>query len=162
MPSVLFVCMANQYRSPLAGAYFCRELDLRAQTREWTVESAGTWAQPDLPAALQAQQAALEAGLSLDTHVTRQVSLELLRRFDLILAMEVGQVEAMRTEFPSMASKIHLLTEVARGISYSIPDPMMSDEGWSQIPAELHQLIQQGFDGIVTLANTLHKNSLEE
>jgi len=102
-------------------------------------------------------QAALNTGVDLDVHKTRQTSLELLRRFDLVLAMEVGQVEALRTEFPAMADRIHLLTEITRGIPYSIPDPMMSNEGWTEIPAELHKLVQQGFEQIITLANDLHK-----
>ena len=157
MPSVLFVCTANQYRSPLAAAYFQHELELHGQLHDWTVESAGTWAEPDLPAAPQAQQAALDAGLNLNGHAARQVSLELLRSFDLILAMESGQVEAMLIEFPSLAGKIHLLPEAAVGSAYNVPDPFMSDEKSENVSAEIRNLIKKGFDRLVNLASALHE-----
>lgn len=162
MPSVLFVCTANQYRSPLAAAYFRQELISCGLERDWIVESAGTWAQAGFPAVPQARQAALEAGLSLDGHSARQVSLELLQRFDLILAMEAGQVEAMQTEFPSEAEKIHLLAKVAGNSSYNIPDPFMTEEKAWKIAAELHHLLQQGFERITVLASKMHENSTKE
>lgn len=162
MPSVLFVCSANQYRSPLAAAFFRRELETRGQLQDWTVESAGTWALPGYPAAAQAQQAALVAGLNLSGHVARQVNLELLSSFDLVLAMESGQVEAMRVEFPAFTNKIRLLAEVAAGKSYNIPDPFLYDEESSNVAVELGDLIQQGFERIVTLASALHENPIEE
>jgi len=162
MPSVLFVCTANQYRSPLATAYFRQELSSRGLEGDWTVESAGTWAQAGLPAALQAQQVAIEAGLRLDGHAARQVSLELLRQFDLVLAMESGQVEAMQIEFPTVADKIHLLAEAAGVSSYNIPDPFMTDEKAWKVAAELHHLIQQGFERITSLAREMYENSTKE
>ena len=162
MLSVLFVCSANQYRSPFAAAFFRRELESRDQLQDWTVESAGTWALPGYPAAVQAQQAAHAADLDLNGHVARQVSLELLSGFDLILAMESGQVEAMGVEFPILAHRIRLLAEVATGMPYDIPDPFAIGEESSNVAVELGNLVHQGFDHIVTLASVLHENPTKE
>ncbi|MGB9521787.1 MAG: low molecular weight phosphatase family protein, partial [Anaerolineales bacterium] len=47
MPSVLFVCTANQCRSPLAQGLF--QLALNGQLSGWRIDSAGTWAVNGLP-----------------------------------------------------------------------------------------------------------------
>jgi len=154
MPSILFICTANQYRSPLAAAFFKKELETRGELPGWIVESAGTWAQPDLPAALPAQQAAIKLGVNLGEHLTRPVSEELLSEFDLVLAMEAGQVEAMEAEFPSTFRKIYLLTEVATGVSYDIPDPAKSDVSQTELASEIQHLIQRGYKDILTIAKT--------
>ena len=161
MPSVLFVCTANQYRSPLAAACFHFELEARGQLRDWTVESAGTWAQPGLPAAVQAREAAVKLGISLDGHVTRQVSAELVQGFDLVLLMEAGQVEAMNAEFPSTARKMFLLSEMVAGVGYNIPDPALFYQEGQEIALEIRDLVSRGFDKIVSLAESLHENSFE-
>jgi len=161
MPSVLFVCTANQYRSPLAAAYFRRELETHGAPRHWTVESAGTWARAGAPAAPQAQQAAREAGLNLDGHFARQVDLELLGRFDLILAMEAGQVEAIQVEFPAVARRIHLLSAAVGRAAYDIPDPFLSKEDARQVAAEIQALLQGGFERLTSLAAQLHADATE-
>lgn len=128
---------------------------MHGQSNGWTVESAGTWTQPNSPAVPQAKREILKSGLSLEGHFSRQVTFDLLQRFDLILAMEAGQVEAMQTEFSSAAYKIHLLTEIVSGISYNIPDPFVSDVVSSEISNEIYDLIKGGFDRIVLTANEL-------
>lgn len=158
MSSILFVCKANQYRSPLAAACFRRELEKHEMLSEWTVESAGTWAQPGLTAALSAQKEASRLGISLEGHLTREVDTELIQGFDLVLAMEAGQVEAMEAEFPSMSGKIFLLAEVTNGVRYDIPDPVLTQENWQMIATELEDMIKQGFDKIVALAEEKSAN----
>jgi protein-tyrosine phosphatase len=49
MPSVLFVCRANQFRSPLAAACLQRAIKQVGTGTDWVVESAGTWTKPGLP-----------------------------------------------------------------------------------------------------------------
>ena len=152
MPSVLFVCKANQYRSPLAKAFFQRELEQRNMLSGWIVESAGTWAQPGLQAALSAQKEATRLGISLEGHLTREVETEFIQRFDLVLAMEAGQVEAMEAEFPSMAGKIFLLAKVTNEFGYDIPDPALVQDNWQMITTAIEEIIKQGFAKIVALA----------
>ena len=70
--------------------------------------------------------------------------------------------EAMQTEFPSIANKIHLLSEAAGVASYNIPDPFMTDEKAWKVAAEIHHLIQQGFERLTSLTSQLHENSTKE
>jgi protein-tyrosine phosphatase len=157
MPSILFVCTANQFRSPLAAAFFVNCLDQDNTLETWRVESAGTWAIPNLPAASLALKAADRLGLiGLKAHRTRLVDKALLDQFDLILVMEIGHVEAIRIEFPSVRERLSLLSEVVDGVPYSILDPADYGRDPQEVVSELHSLIQRGAKKISILAQSLH------
>ena len=123
----LFVCMANQFRSPIAAACLQQIVQREYPEEEWVVESAGTWTKDGLPAPTHTLRIAQSLGLAgLERHATRQVHQALLDRFDLVLVMENGQKEALRFEFPSASGRIYLLSELVDGIDYDIPDPSSS------------------------------------
>ena len=50
MPTLLFVCTANRFRSPLAAAYAARQLRDAGLPADWQAASAGTWTPAGLPA----------------------------------------------------------------------------------------------------------------
>ena len=157
MPSILFVCTANQFRSPLAAACFINCLDQENAHDKWRVESAGTWTIPGLPAANLALKAAGRLGLPrLNAHRTRQVDQALLDQFDLILVMESGHLEAIASEFPSVCGRLKLLSEVADGLPYSILDPADVRDDPQGVASELQLLIKRGANKISTLAQSLH------
>ena len=159
MPSILFVCLANRYRSPLAAAFFCQCLEQASDQRNWFVGSAGTWAQPGLPPDGRALQDARDRKLDIKSHRSRQVNAILLSQSNLVLVMEAGQKEALQIEFPKDREKIYLLSEVTEGISYDIPDPFGPDSGTHQeIANELYVLIKRGFKNICTLALDIQNN----
>jgi protein-tyrosine phosphatase len=159
MPSILFVCSANQFRSPLAAAFLRKLLETDKSTKEWRVESAGTWTKPGLPASTAAIRIVDHLGLpGLNTHRTRQVSSELLDKYDLILVMEQGQREAIASEFPSAIDRTRLLTEVVDGLPYDIPDPVGLKNDLRDVASELQELIEKGGDYILKLAESLHRN----
>ena len=123
MPSVLFVCTANLYRSPLAAAFLRAELKRAADGKEWLIDSAGTWTKTGTLIHVQTIEDAGHFGLDVRGHRSRQVTMELLSRQDLILVMEAGHKEALDIEFPDQAGKIYLLADVVDGLTYDIPDP---------------------------------------
>src|SRR5512142_1493029 len=108
MPSILFVCTGNQYRSPIAAAYLRRLLKERG-VEGWLVASAGTWAVPGRPIFPDAAQAAAKLGVDVRSHVTRLVDEAILSDHDLILVMEKGHKEALRVEFPAVRDRLFLL-----------------------------------------------------
>src|SRR6266511_4333719 len=101
MPSILFVCSANQFRSPIAAACLIKNIKQVNRERKWIVESAGTWTSTGLLMPDFALQVGNQLGLDgLSNHQTRQVDQKLLNEFDLIIVMEIGHKEAISHEFP--------------------------------------------------------------
>ena len=124
MPSILFICTANQIRSPFAAAYFEKLLSEHEAPRRdsWRIASAGTWAEPGLPVDFHLRNFEQKWGLNFSSHKTQQVDHDLLDSYGLVLAMEKGQREALIYEFPKYAEKIKLLTDFC-GPAYDIDDP---------------------------------------
>ena len=153
MPSVLFVCTANLYRSPLAAAFLKDELKDTPGGIKCEIDSAGTWTTSGALIPSQTIEDANRFGLDVRTHKSKQVTAELLSQYDLILVMETGHKEALRIEFPDQSKKVHLLSEVVDGLIYDIPDPF-TREGNDDLDVanELHKIIKRGYKKIFTLA----------
>jgi len=158
MPSVLFVCTANRFRSPIVSACFARRLHERGDAPAWSVGSAGTWAEPDLPVIPSAQWMADHLKLDLQAHKSLRVDRALLACYDLILVMAHSHQEALLVEFPEIQDRLFLLAKVAAGVAYDIPDPVvLQDETFLDIARELSDLIDKGFDEICLLAHQLQR-----
>jgi len=158
MPSILFVCTANQFRSPLAAAFLLKLIGSDHGTEEWRVESAGTWTEPGRPAASLALRIAKRLNLpGLNEHRTCQVSQELLDGYDLILMMETGQLEAIASEFHTVFGRLMLLSEIVDGVPYDIPDPVNVMNDPDEVASELQMLIEKGGNKILKLAESLHQ-----
>lgn len=163
MPFILFVCSANQFRSPIAAACLLKNIKQENADRKWIVESAGTWTSAGLPMPDFAIQVANQLGLDgLANHQTRQVDQKLLNEFDLIIVMEIGHKEAIRNEFPSVADRLYLLSEIVDDISYDIPDPTDPGVNPNDIGREINNLIKEGEENILDLAESISKYRLPE
>jgi protein-tyrosine phosphatase len=123
MKTILFVCTANQFRSPIAAVYFTRKLIFFGLTEFWTVGSAGTWTIPGMPAHPRAVVSAAKLGLDLSLHKTREVDADLLYSSDLIIVMQNSHKEAIGVEFPTVKNKILLLGNLGIIPIGDIPDP---------------------------------------
>jgi protein-tyrosine phosphatase len=158
MPSVLFVCTANRFRSPLAEAIFKQCLDDAGCQEGWDVSSAGTWVESGLPAYPTAARAAKGMGLDIHSHRTQPVTAELLLRMDLIIVMEAGHAEAIQIEFPESARKTILMSEIVKGFSYDIPDPFDPIVDSQQALAEeVCHLVKMGYNKIYAKAGKCEK-----
>lgn len=156
MPSILFVCTANQFRSPLAAACLMDIIQKTQPTEVWKVESAGTWTRAGNPAPDFVQQIAKGFGLpDIGSHRTRQVNLELLSQFDLIIVMEAGHKEALNIEFPTLKKHIFMLSEIVEGIQCDIPDPVVLGIEPDEIARELKIMVNDGESKILDLARSL-------
>ena len=152
MPSLLFVCSANQLRSPLAEVLFRSQLDRRGQGAAWQVGSAGVWALEGSPAARAALQTAAARGLNLAQHVARPVTEDLLRGADLVLVMEREHLEALGESFPRFGDRIHLLSEMV-GEQGEVEDPIgLPLERVRSLMDELERILQAGWPRIRALA----------
>jgi protein-tyrosine phosphatase len=151
--SVLFVCTANICRSPMAAALMRARLQKeQSDWREWRVESAGTWAMEGEMAARFSRQVMAERGLDISAHRARTVTAEMLHKFDLILTMEPGQKEALQVEFPAIAKRVFLLSEMDGTLS-TVEDPYgRAVEAYKQTAEKIDRMLANGMARIVALA----------
>lgn len=155
MPSVLFICTGNMFRSPIAEAAFRDQLQ-RDGRSGWTVSSAGTWTAPGQPPPAATVDLARALGLDLSGHLTRLVDESMLDLADAVLVMESGHKESLQIEFPESRKKIFLLAEVVKGMKYDIPDPAMSPGDTDVILTNLTQMVREGREKIYRLAKSHH------
>jgi protein-tyrosine-phosphatase len=127
MSEILFVCTANQFRSPIAAAYFTRKLNSNGNPNNIQVSSAGTWTPDGLPAHPKAIEAGLKLGLDLKHHRTREVNAEMLEAADRIIVMQHSHKEAIEAEFQFAQGKVSLLGELARITEVEIQDPALEN-----------------------------------
>jgi len=150
MRSVIFVCTANICRSPMAEGLLKKLLG--PEIESWRIESAGTWAYSGQPASTRVMQVLEKRGVFLDDHRSRSVDEELLNSFNLILVMEKGHKEALVAEFPDLAGRIYLLSEMA-GKEQEVRDPMGGDTPDFEAAAdEIEHYLQTGLERIRELA----------
>ena len=112
---VLFVCMGNICRSPLAEGVFRAEVHVAGLDSQIEVASAGTgdWHVGD-PPHRHAQAAALEKGFSIADLRGRQVTSMDFSLFDHVIAMDLVNVaELQKLAPPSLAYKIKLFMSFA-------------------------------------------------
>ena len=152
MPSVLFVCTANRFRSPLAAAFFRKALADFAVAGAWDVDSAGTWTVPGLPILPEVPLIARKYDIDLVRHRSKPVTEALLAAQDLILVMEAGHREALQNEFPSSSERVYLLSQAVEDRTYDIPDLIDSVESMMEIGINLYDLLQNGYGNICSLA----------
>lgn len=120
---ILFVCTANQCRSPMAEAIMKDHLNKMALPFNWVVQSAGTWAENGHPATPFGVQVMAQRGLDTSSHQSQLITSDLLSHFDLILTMEAGHKEAIQIEFPEFSEKVFMLSEMI-GDQINIEDPI--------------------------------------
>ncbi len=128
-PSILFVCLGNICRSPLAdGALRHR---VRQQGLGWTVDSAGTggWHKGEPPDA-RAIAVARAHGVDIAGLRARQVQAQDFDRFDLILAMDHDNLAGLARLAPmgSPAELCLALDLVAGRQGQAVADPYYGDD----------------------------------
>ncbi len=142
--NLLFVCTGNTCRSPIAEAMTDDALE-RSSTTGVKTKSAGTFACEDSEATPYAQQVMEEIGLSLEKHRSQQITPELVKWADIILAMGKEQIEQLEAIAPDAKDKLHTLLGYVAGVygdpidhNYDVIDPF--DEELEDYRACVEQL----------------------
>jgi len=135
---ILFVCMGNTCRSPLAEV-IARRAIAEGGIAEVTAASAGVAAHVRAPASPGAQAVAAEAGLDLAPHRSAMLTEAVMATADLVLCME--DFHLWRALELGGGDKCHLLTEMA-GESGDVADPFGgSDDIYRATFNELERLV---------------------
>lgn len=127
--SILFVCLGNICRSPLAEGVFGAVLAERGIGPGMAIDSAGTggWhagEQPDRRSIAVASR----HGVDISGQRARKVGIEDFSRFDLILGMDQANVRDLKALAPqSSRDRVHLYLDFATGHAGDVPDPYYED-----------------------------------
>ena len=149
---ILFVCLGNICRSPAAEGVFLHLLSERGLSEHFVVDSAGTggWHVGN-PADRRMQAAANRRGIQLPSRA-RQISLDDLSDFDLILTMDDANLSAV-TSLASEAggratARIRPMLSFARQFSETeVPDPYYGgDAGFEHVLDLLEDACSQLLD----------------
>lgn len=150
---ILFVCLGNICRSPAAEGVFLHQLVERELNEHFVVDSAGTggWHVGN-PADRRMQAAANRRGIQLPSRA-RQISLDDLSEFDLILTMDDANLAAV-TSLASEAGR-RATAKIKPMLSYTsqfseteVPDPYYGGE--------------EGFEHVLDLLEDACSNLLDE
>lgn len=166
MISLLFVCLGNICRSPVAEGLFREMVTQRGLQSEFTCDSAGTssFHLGDLPDR-RTRQNALEHGLTL-THRARRMTGEDLARFTYFVAMDEANFDALlklsqRSVGLVSDDNIFLLREFdpVIGDDPNVPDPYY--EG-PEVFEEVYQITRRCCEGLLNYMLEIHNVELSD
>ncbi len=125
--NVLFVCLGNICRSPLAEALFVRAV--QEEGLDIGIDSAGTgdYHIGQLPDP-RSRSCARRHGIEL-THRARQVTAADFHTYDFLIAMDEDNAAELRRRAPSgTANRVHLMREWDPAGPGAVPDPYYGDD----------------------------------
>ena len=123
---ILFVCMGNICRSPTAEGVFRSIIKKNIHSEKFEIDSAGTHAYHiGNPPDSRSQATAISYGVDLSNQKARQVHESDFYYYDFILAMDVNNLEILKSICPNESqSQIQLLLDYHPSIELqSVPDP---------------------------------------
>jgi protein-tyrosine phosphatase len=147
--SILFVCLGNICRSPLAEGVLRAVLAERGQGREILLDSAGTsdWEAGSGPDPRSISIAARH-GLDISGQRARKVTPDDFSRFDLILGMDRSNVRDLRALAPAaMRDRVHLFLEFSNGKAGDVADPFYDGP---DAFASVYRMIREASEALAT------------
>lgn len=157
--SLLFVCMGNICRSPMAEGILRHRLAQHGMGGRLRIDSAGTggWhaeAAPD-PRAIQV---CAEHGIDIRSQRARMLSTDDYTRFDVMLCADHDTLARVRSRQPAARSAEHASAEIALLLGWAgctiaavapdgdVPDPYNGDvEDFRRV----YRLLDSAFDGLL-------------
>jgi protein-tyrosine phosphatase len=146
---ILFVCLGNICRSPMAEGVFRRVVAEEGLTEHFIIDSAGLgdWHIGQAPDH-RAQKAARSRGIDISDQSARQVIDEDFDRFDLLLVMDGSNYDELKARAPHEArAKIRPFLDYApHAATKDVPDPFFGgkegfDHALDLIEAAAHGLL---------------------
>ncbi|MDF2389366.1 low molecular weight phosphotyrosine protein phosphatase [Nostoc ellipsosporum NOK] len=145
--SILFVCLGNICRSPLAEGVFRDVWAARGATRDILLDSAATsgW-EVGSPPDPRSMAVAAHHGIDISRQRARKVTPQDFQRFDLILGMDRSNVADLKASAPAaMRDRVHLFLDFAQGKARDVPDPYYNGP---EAFAEVYRMIREASEAL--------------
>ncbi len=144
---ILFVCLGNICRSPMAEGVFRRVVDEASTTHLFEIDSAGMgdWHKGQAPDH-RAQSAAAARGIDISEQASRKIELEDFEDFDLVVAMDGSNIADLYEIAPlSARSKIRRFLDYAPHVdAEDVPDPYFGGTAGFDHALDLIEAAAQG------------------
>ncbi|TPL03263.1 low molecular weight phosphotyrosine protein phosphatase [Mesorhizobium sp. B2-4-14] len=146
--SILFVCLGNICRSPLAEGVFQAVWTERGLMRDMLLDSAATSSWEVGSADPRAMAIAAHHGIDISGQLARKITSRDFHCFDLILGMDHSNVAGIRALAPAaMRDRVHLFLEFAQGKARDVPDPYYDGQ---EAFAEVYRMIREASEALAT------------
>jgi protein-tyrosine-phosphatase len=150
-PTILFVCLGNLCRSPMAEELMKKRLAELGRADHYRVRSAGIIAQRDQVPPIEAVRAAAEHQVDLRRHLSTPLTAQLIDSAFMVVAMDRMNVEHILNLVPDLGSRLRLLTQfisqpMAGRAVLDVPDPI---GGSPDRYRQSYQLIAAGVGGLI-------------
>lgn len=145
--SVLFVCLGNICRSPLAEGVFRDLVEKNGVSDRFDIESAGTggWHVGEPPDS-RANLVAASHGVVLESRARQVVETD-LHRFDWVIAMDRDNLSALQSMAVGSDTQLHLLREFdPSGGGDEVPDPYYGGASGFQT---VYEMIRRSCEGLL-------------
>ena len=121
---VLFVCLGNICRSPLAEGAFREHVSKAGLTDQFLIDSAGTghWHAGEAPDR-RSVAIARAHGVDISMQRARQLQRSDLERFDYILAMDRSNLETIQSMAGTLSASVSLMLNETSAGETDVPDP---------------------------------------
>lgn len=125
MKSVLFICLGNICRSPMAETVFRHIVETNGAEADYNIDSAGLISYHEGESADgRMRNFAYQRGYHI-THISRPIRTSDFYEFDYVIGMDSDNMSKLRRLRPDDAkAELHLMTEYCRNVEADVvPDP---------------------------------------
>jgi protein-tyrosine-phosphatase len=135
----------------MAEVLFKQEVVRRGEAGQWQIQSAGTWTEQGLPATQFSQVVMARRQIDLAPHRSQPVDGELLRAADVVLVMTHNHRESLQAEFPEIAERVYLLSQLIDR-KFDIEDPYGGSlEDYEVCADDIQKILTNGWARLVEL-----------